>query len=171
MEDKDAGYALGDEHGFALSDKILAAIGLTVVCHSYLEHNIAASIIRLADIPSHRGLMMTSGMSFRALRSALDGLIVEHVKHDSTEAEKYKAIMARINGFENFRNQVAHSLWATSREDVTKALRVKMSTGKSGFRAIRTDIDTSAISKSIKEVNAALRDLMEFVEGLVAKRE
>jgi hypothetical protein len=171
MADKDPGYTLGDEHGFALSDNILAAIGLTVVCLSYLEHNIASAIIRLADMPSHRGLMMTSGMSFRALRSALDGLILESVKHGSTEAEKYKAIMTRINGFENFRNQVAHSLWATSREDVTKALRVKMGTSKSGFRAVQTDIDTSAISKSIKEVNAALRDLMEFVESLIAKRE
>jgi hypothetical protein len=42
---------------------------------------------------------------------------------------------------------------------------------KSGFRAVQTDIDTSAISRSIKEVNAALSDLMEFVEGLIAKRE
>ncbi len=171
MGENDTGYTLGDEHGFALSDKILAAIGLTVVCHAYLEHNIASAIIRLAGMPSHRGLMMTSGMSFRALRSALDGLVLEHDQHIGTEAENYKAIMARISAFENFRNQVAHSLWATSREDVTKALRVKMGTSKAGFRAVHTDIDASAISNSIKDVNAALSDLMKFVEGLIATRE
>ena len=164
---KDEDYSLGDEHGFALSDRLLGAIGLTVVAHSFIEHNMGVCITQLAGASSHRGMMMTAGMSFRALRSALQGLVLDRVASTSAEAAKFREIMARVTKFEEFRNQAAHSLWATTREDISKALRIKTTTGKEGFRAAPIDVSVDTISQSIKNSNRAIHDLMQFVDGLV----
>ena len=165
------GYSFGDEHGFALSDPILAAIGLTVVCHSYIEHNISTSIMKLAEIDSHLGFLMTSGMSFRALRGALDNLVLARIKHTTPEAKRYREIIARIQKFEDFRNQTAHSLWGTKRDDVTKAFRVRSTRTKAGLRVFPIDVDVSAISKSIKDAQLALNDLMRFVDEITPTQD
>lgn len=168
---KEEGYSLGDEHGFALSDRLLGAIGLTVVAHSFIEYNLGVCITRLAGVSSHRGMMMTAGMSFRALRGALQGLVLDRVAPTSAEAAKFRDIMARVTKFEEFRNQAAHSLWATTREDINKALRIKANTGKAGFRSAPIDVNVDTISHAIKNSNRAMHDLMQFVDGLVKAEE
>jgi hypothetical protein len=160
------GYEFAFSHGYAVSDQILTAIGLTVVCHSFIEHQLATAIILLSGVESDIGLTMTSGMSFRSLGDALHGLMMRRIADNEQQAARYNEIIRDIRLFEQLRNQVAHSLWGSQQDNVREAIRIKTRTNRKGFGHVWEPVTVQKISAEIKKAQKASGDLIMLAHGI-----
>jgi hypothetical protein len=113
------------KHGFTVSDEILIAIGLTVVCQFHIENQLSLLIHELTYMDFHKGSALTSGMSFRALSASLSSLVLQVAKEDDDRYKEFTILLGKLQHFEEFRNQISHSIWARSDLSSSTSLRMK----------------------------------------------
>jgi len=99
------------EYGLTVSQKMLFAIGATVVRQASIEQSLAHLIILMLRLDSDAGFALTVGMSYRVLLSTLDSLLLMRIDRQSPEYKKIRELMGALNSFEQFRDQIAHSMW------------------------------------------------------------
>jgi hypothetical protein len=124
-------------------------------------------IIRLSGLSPDIGLTMVSTMSFRALTDAFHGLMMKHVAGHDQHKRRYLDIMKAIRGFEQFRNQVSHSLWQTNVSDPQQTIRVKARTTRQGFDEVMEIVTIEKISAEIVKAQTALTDLEILVAEIL----
>jgi hypothetical protein len=105
----DRGFSL--EYGLTVSEKMLVAIGATVVRQASIEQSLAHLIILMLRLESDAGFALTVGMSFRVLLSTLDSLLLMRIDRQGPEYKKIRELVGALNSFEQFRNRIAHSMW------------------------------------------------------------
>jgi len=165
------GKSFAFSHGFTVSDEILTAIGCAVICQSHTENQLSLLISDLLDIDQHKGYALTSGMSFKNLCASLSSLILQVVEENDARYVRFKELLGKLQQFEEFRNQVAHSNWAHGKDfDSARALRIKVTArqGK-GVKHYLEEVEISRISKAIKAAMQAQVELVIFISALAGK--
>src|SRR5260370_33861919 len=147
------------QHGFTVSDELLAAIGATVICQSDIEDRVSNCIGMLCRIRNYKiTSALTANMSFKMQCAALSALARQ--VFDSTD-RRYSRILELIGAlqhFEEFRNQIAHSMWAGGwNNPAHRGIRSKI-TARQGKGVVhhREEVDTAQISEEIKRAKHAM---------------
>lgn len=158
-------------HGFTVSDEILTAIGCTVICQSHIEMQLGMLIANFLDIDSDKVLAMTSGMSFKNLCASLSSLVLQATGPSDASYLQFKTLMGKLQQFEEFRNQVSHSVWAHAPDfGSDRATRIKTTArqGK-GVKHDREQVEITRISEAINNATDALMPLVILVSALAGK--
>jgi hypothetical protein len=158
-------------HGFTVSDEILTAIGCAVVCQAHIESQLSKLITDLLETDSQKGSALTSGMSFKSLCASLSSLVLQVVEETDIRYIKVKELLGKLQQFEEFRNQVAHSTWGHSKDfNSDRATRIKVTArqGK-GVRHQWEEVEITRISEAIKAATQALVQVVILVSALAGK--
>lgn len=163
--------SFGFKHGFTVSDEMLTAIGCTVVCQSNLEMQFTMLISHFMNVDDDKVLALTSGMSFKNLCAALSSLVLQATGPNDAPYLEFKALMAKLQQFEEFRNQVSHSVWAHAPDfGSERATRIKTTArqGK-GVKHDREHVEVKKISEALESATDALLRLVLLVSALAGK--
>lgn len=169
MSDINTSFAF--KHGFTVCDEILTAIGCTVVCQSLIETQLSNLIIKLVDTETQKGLIFTSVMSFKNLCSTLSSLVLQIVKETDISYKQFKELMGVLQHFEEFRNQITHSVWAHDPKFSSQcAARFKITAkqGK-GLKHQREEVEVARISEEINKATLAQAKLCILVSEMAGK--
>ena len=175
--DKDFTEKLGRrfaaQHGLTVGDEILMAIGATVVFQSRIEAQLALFVERLANIEDEKGVAITAEMSFRALCAALSSLVLVELPRESDRYQNFERLMGQLKQFEEFRNQVAHSVWEHRKDSNSahSATRTKLTAkqGK-GVKLHLEYVDLARMSREIEVANQTMLELVTFTDSLFPVR-
>jgi hypothetical protein len=151
------------KYGLTVSQEILAAIGATVVRQSSIELGLADLIIRILSLDQQLGFTLTVGMSFRILCATFDALIQKKIDPQGDEYKEVRRLMGLINSFEQFRNQVAHSIWAHS-QDFDAQVAVRLRAGK---RTFSQEVSLQTIEREMDVAGRASAELSILVRKLI----
>ena len=161
-------FRIALDHGFCIPDKILSAIGLVMVCQALTEAMFTLNIATLLAISQHDARSMTAKMSFRSMCDALQSLVFSRIEADGADAREFENLVKRLKSFEEFRNHVAHSVWAYVGDfEIDQAQSVKVGRRKdSSFQIQTKNWSLEDISKKImdcKEAEAYLTLLVQRI--------
>src|SRR5215213_160011 len=158
-------------HGFTVSDEILTAIGCAVVCQSHIEMQFAMLISHFLNVEENKVVALTSGMSFKNLAAALSSMVLLSVDQDSQAYQEFKTLMGKLQHFEEFRNQISHSVWAHSQDFASgRATRIKTTARQGrGVRHDREEVEIARISEALNEATQSLMKLVLLVSALAGK--
>jgi len=92
-------------------------------------------------------LALTSVMSFKNLAAALSSLVLEVTGPETKPYLEFNALMGKIQQFEEFKNQVSHSVWAHFPDfEAERATRIK-TTARQG-RGVKHDREDVEITRA-----------------------
>lgn len=150
------------KHGFTVSDEMLTAIGCTVVCQSHVELQLGLLINKLLNVEDGKGFAFTSTMSFKHLCTAVSALVVEATGEDDPRFEEVRELLAGLQRFEEFRNQVAHSVWAHADDfSALTARRIKATARRN--RKVQHHSETVELEKISVHITAAMEAHVRLV--------
>jgi hypothetical protein len=158
-------------HGFSVGDDILRAIGLTVVCQSHIETQLAILIHELTDMNYPKGSAVTAGMSFRSLCTALSCLVLQVLDENDERYSRFTKLTGKLQHFEEFRNQVTHSNWAHGQDFKSdRSLRIKTTARQSrGVKHQWEEVEIAQVSTEIKTASLASAHLSILVAEVAGK--
>jgi hypothetical protein len=133
-------------------DAILCELGKIVVFQVILESTISNEITKLLNLTNEKGQIVTSELSFKQLIALLSSLIIEKIGDKNPLYLEFKEIKKQLYEFENFRNTVAHSIWAHDKSfSDDKAIRMKVtSKEKKGLNLQNEEIELTNIIKKLE---------------------
>jgi hypothetical protein len=158
-------------HGYTVSDKMLTAIGCTVICQSHIELQLSLLIMKLLGVEYQKGCALTAGMSFKNLCATLSSLVLQAVEETDDQYRRFKELMGKIQHFEELRNQVAHSVWAHGAGfGSERALRLKTTArqGK-GVKHQSEEVEIARLSKAIHEANKAQVEMVCLIAEITGQ--
>jgi len=153
------------QHGLPIPDEILAAIGCTVAWHSLVEHELCRCIQLLTGLQKEKADALTAGMSFRSLCAALSSLIMQILREDDERYVRFQSAMGRLQHFEEFRNQIAHSVWVQGDDDSTARVKTTARQWR-GVQYHVEHIEIGRISAEVLQVQDALNEFRILMVGL-----
>jgi hypothetical protein len=158
-------------HGFSVGDDILKAIGLTVVCQSHVETMLSVSIHEVAELEYQKGSAVTAGMSFKSLCAALSSLVLQVLDQNDERYNRFTKLMGKLQHFEEFRNQVAHSNWGHGEGFQSgRSTRIKTTARQSvGVKHQWEEVDIATISAEIETASLAKAHLSILVAEVAGK--
>lgn len=159
------------KHGFTVSDEILTAIGCTVICQSHIEMQFTMLISHFLNVDDEKVLALTSGMSFKNLCAALSSLVLQATGPKDSQYLEFKTLLGKLQQFEEFRNQVSHSVWAHAPDfRAERATRIKTTArqGK-GVKHDREHVEIERISKALQDATESLMRLVLLVSSIAGK--
>ena len=157
------GWSFAREHGLTVGDEMLMAIGATVVCQSRIEAQLALFIERFTNLEDERGAAITAEMSFRALSTVLSTLVLDVLSKDSKRYKKFADLMGQLKHFEEFRNQVAHSIWKESLDLNNRRCAVRTKLTAKQAKGVRLHIEDVEIAHISREVNGATQTMIDLI--------
>ena len=108
-----------------------AGIGRFIANFALLEEYIRAIICEIARTSAPAGEILSSELSFRGLIACFGALLMEYVPDAGLQCEGQK-ILKEIDGVNDFRNQVVHSLWLPDSSSRTYAIRQNLAKSRKG---------------------------------------
>lgn len=134
-----------------VSDDILCELGKIVVFQNCLEWQISSNIISLLEVDNEKGNIITAELSFRQLIGVLSSLLLSKLGKDSSLYSEFEEIKKELYTFENFRNTIAHSVWASTGSENSKAQRMKITAKeKQGLKYSNDEVTLNSIIERLE---------------------
>jgi hypothetical protein len=95
-----------------VNEEFLREIGHIAVSFSLLEEILRFLVIALVDEPQRIGVVLTSELSFKNLKSLAFALAKEKIS-DESKLKELKELIKEISALEEERNRIMHSGWGT----------------------------------------------------------
>jgi hypothetical protein len=115
---------------------------------THIETQFMVLISHLLNVDENKVLALTSGRSFKNLAAALSSLVLEATGPETKPYLEFKTLMGKLQQFEEFRNQVSHSVWAHASDFGSKRAARLKTTAREG--------------KGVKHDRRAYRDCPNF---------
>ena len=160
----------GFSHGFAVTDEVLVAIGCVVVQQAKIELYLSGLIHNLANMDMKEGDAVTSGMSFKALCVAIGSLVVQVLEVSDERYKQFRNLMGKLQHFEEFRNQVAHSNWLhLGGFPSGRAVRIKTTARQLGVKYHWEEMDIEQISEELAIADRAVVELSFLITEVTGR--
>lgn len=153
-------------------DAILCELGKIVVFQAHLESMIGIEITKLLNVDNVKGQIITAELSFKQLIGLLSSLVIEKLGEEHQFYQEFKELKKKLYEFENFRNIIAHSIWAHDQEfSNDKATRMKLtSKEKKGLKCQHEEIGLNDIIEKLEEVGDAQVKLSFLMSKITGKK-
>ncbi|MES2030883.1 MAG: hypothetical protein V4477_17010 [Pseudomonadota bacterium] len=146
-----------------VSDDHLRAIGAVIVNWTAVEIVMELTILGLYEIPTDRGLVITSNLTVQNKLAMLRILATKGAIKDTATIEKMLDILKRIEAGAADRNRVAHSMWQPGKvQGLAQRLEIRV-------RGRRLDTPNEQVPLSeVEGIALSLLDLRSELAELAA---
>jgi hypothetical protein len=110
-------------------------------------------------------------MSFKNLCATLSSLTLQITEETDSRYKYFKELVSKLQHFEEFRNQVAHSSWGPSKDfNAQRATRIKTSARQhKGVKHHWEEIELKKISDEINQATKAQVELILLMSKIMGR--
>jgi hypothetical protein len=150
-----------------VKDEFLREIGHIAVSFSLLEEILRFLVIALVDEPQRIGVIITSELSFKNLKSLAFALAKEKLS-DGSELNRLRELIKEITALEEERNRIMHSGWGTDDDNQEVITRSKdTAKEKHGLRFVFEDYTVQKLRQVGDSMLALAGKLEAFQDALI----
>lgn len=167
LEDLDQYDYVDDEWIGEVSPDYIKAIGLFLIQFSSLEHTInlgiAEQINERTHFPGYQIIELLSTRNKIDLLSRMGSSYFAAV--NPTQLAKFKEIISRIKGLNDFRNKLVHANWMSVERDGTVRTRIVIDSDEGQVQFERTKMTPELIHSKSNEISNIQEEFEEFLEN------